>query len=209
VPRVFTRWERQDDGMSVERVLALGDVIKHAREEQGIALRELARRSGVSAGQISRIEAGEVERPSRATLTSLATALGRSPVPLLYLAGHVDDEELRQYLRRFESAVEDRVGFVDEMEAFDEQDDAGQAHIMWDLTANLRGLVQDLDPEAAPFAQDLEEVAATWPSLTDERRRLVRAFIADQAVLSQLDRMPSPPGRYQVSIELLERSSDA
>lgn len=206
--RVFTRWERQDDGMSLERELALGHVIKDGREEQGIALRELARRSGVSAGQISRIESGEVERPSRATLTSLATGLGRSPVPLLYLAGHLDDDELRHHLRRFEGAV-DRVGFVDAMEGFDEQDEAGQARIMWDLTANLRGLVQDLDPEAAPFAQDLEEVAATWPSLTDERRRLVRAFIADQAVLSQLDRMPSPPGRYQVSIELLDRNSDA
>lgn len=209
MPHVFTRWERQDDGMSVERALALSDVIKEGREDQGIALRELARRSGVSAGQISRIESGEVERPSRATLTSLATGLGRSPVPLLYLADHLDDQELRHHLRRFERAVENRVGFVDQMEAFDEQDEAGQARTMWDLTADLRGLVQDLDPEAAPFAQDLEEVAATWSSLTDERRCLVRAFVADQAVLSQLDRMPSPPGRYQVLIELLERNSDA
>jgi transcriptional regulator with XRE-family HTH domain len=206
--RVFTRLERQDDGTWVERYLSLNEVIKEAREKQGIGLRELARRSGVSAGQISRIESGEVERPSRATLTALATALGRMPVPVLYLAGHVDDEELRQHVDRFELALENRVGGVDAMDGFDDLDEAGKAAMMWHLTADLRGLVQELSPEAAPFAQDLEEIAAAWPSLTDERHRLVRAFIADQAVLSQLDRMPNPPGRYLLSIDLVERGSN-
>jgi hypothetical protein len=40
------------------------------------------------------------------------------------------------------------------------------------------------------------EIAAAWVGLTPERRNLVLAFVADQEVLSRLDRMPRPPGRY-------------
>jgi transcriptional regulator with XRE-family HTH domain len=64
----------------------------------GLSLRELARRSGVSVAQVSRIEASQVLKPSREILVALARALDRNPLPLLILAGHLNLEEARQAL---------------------------------------------------------------------------------------------------------------
>jgi len=194
--------------LPVVEQLSLGNVVKRAREEQDLGVRELARRSSVSAGQISRIEAGEVDRPAPATLAGLARALGRSPIPLLYLAGHIDEDEVRRHFEQLEGAVESRVGYVEAMDGAEEFSEDWQAKVIWELTANLKNLVGDLTPDDPQSAQDLQEIAAAWSSLTDERRLLVRAFIADQAVLSQLDRMPAPPGRYAIAIELTDRGSN-
>ncbi len=65
---------------------SLREVIEQAREEEGFGLRELARASGVSAGQISRILAGKTSRPSVETLVRLAGALERDVDALLVLA---------------------------------------------------------------------------------------------------------------------------
>jgi transcriptional regulator with XRE-family HTH domain len=65
----------------------------------GLSLRELARRSGVSVAQVSRIEASQVLKPSREILVALARALDRNPLPLLILAGHLNLEEARQALQ--------------------------------------------------------------------------------------------------------------
>ena len=54
----------------------------------------------VSAAQISRVESGEVLRPSREILVALARALNRNPLPLLILAGHVAGDEARRALLR-------------------------------------------------------------------------------------------------------------
>jgi transcriptional regulator with XRE-family HTH domain len=64
----------------------LGKIIELAREEEGLGLRELARASGVSAGQISRILAGKTSQPSVETLVRLAGALERDVDALLVLA---------------------------------------------------------------------------------------------------------------------------
>jgi transcriptional regulator with XRE-family HTH domain len=58
-----------------------------------LPMRELARRSGLSAAQISRIEAGLVETPTIETVTGLAHALERDPQLLLVALGRIDDEE--------------------------------------------------------------------------------------------------------------------
>ena len=63
-------------------------------------MRELARRSGLSAAQISRIESGEVERPSAETLARLAIALERSPEALYVAVGHLDVAEAVPAVRR-------------------------------------------------------------------------------------------------------------
>ena len=59
----------------------------------------MARRSGLSAAQISRIEAGEVERPVAETLVKLAKALDRDAQLLLVFAGHIRGARARQLLR--------------------------------------------------------------------------------------------------------------
>jgi transcriptional regulator with XRE-family HTH domain len=83
---------------------SLGSLLTRTRAAAGVSgaglsLRELARRSGVSVAQVSRIEAGQVHKPSREILVALARALDRNPIPLLILAGHLNLEEARQALQ--------------------------------------------------------------------------------------------------------------
>ncbi len=63
-----------------------------------LSVRELARRAGVSAAQVSRIESGLVRRPSREILVALARALNRNPLPLIILAGHLEATEAQSAL---------------------------------------------------------------------------------------------------------------
>lgn len=58
---------------------ALGGVIQEIRESQSMALQDLSRRSGVSAGLVSRFESMEDANPTFNNLVKIASALG---VPL-------------------------------------------------------------------------------------------------------------------------------
>jgi len=64
----------------------VGDVLRRSRQAEGLGLRELARESGLSAGQLSRIEAGKTEQPSVETLVRLAQALDRDADALVVFA---------------------------------------------------------------------------------------------------------------------------
>jgi transcriptional regulator with XRE-family HTH domain len=79
--------------------LTMAEVTKEARVRARLSMRGLARRSGLSAAQISRIEAGEVERPVAETLVKLAKALDRDAQLLLVFAGHIRGARARQLLR--------------------------------------------------------------------------------------------------------------
>src|SRR5258707_15830934 len=57
-----------------KRLIAVGERLKVARSEQGLNLRELASRAGVSASLLSQIESGKVT-PSSASLFQIANAL--------------------------------------------------------------------------------------------------------------------------------------
>src|SRR6266545_3701504 len=61
--------------------------------------------AGLSAAQVSRIEAGEVERPVAETLVKLAKALNRDAQVLLVFAGHIRGARARQLLREAIEAV--------------------------------------------------------------------------------------------------------
>ncbi len=78
----------------------LAEVIREARVRTRLSMRELARRSGLSAAQVSRIEAGAVERPVAETLVRLAKALGRDAQLLLVFAGHIRGARAQQLLRQ-------------------------------------------------------------------------------------------------------------
>jgi len=80
----------------MDKELTIAAAIKQVR---GKSMRDLANRAGLSVAQISRIEAGQVGQPSAETLVSIAKAEWRNPMPLLILAGHIDDGEARQWLR--------------------------------------------------------------------------------------------------------------
>jgi transcriptional regulator with XRE-family HTH domain len=75
------------------------DVVRQARLDAGLAVRELARRAGISHTQISRLEAGQVAKPSREVLVAIARALDRNPNPLLILAGHLHGDSARDSLK--------------------------------------------------------------------------------------------------------------
>jgi transcriptional regulator with XRE-family HTH domain len=79
--------------------VTMAEVTKEARVRARLSMRGLARRSGLSAAQISRIEAGEVERPVAETLVKLAKALDRDAQLLLVFGGHIRGARARQLLR--------------------------------------------------------------------------------------------------------------
>jgi transcriptional regulator with XRE-family HTH domain len=54
----------------------IASTLKAAREKKGWSLRETARRSGISAATISKLETGEMENPTFATLAVLSEHLG-------------------------------------------------------------------------------------------------------------------------------------
>jgi transcriptional regulator with XRE-family HTH domain len=78
----------------------VGRAISDARTLAGLSIRELGRRTGVSAAQLSRIEAGRVRQPSIDTLVAVATAVGRSPKALLIVSGHISGRERLVALRQ-------------------------------------------------------------------------------------------------------------
>jgi transcriptional regulator with XRE-family HTH domain len=80
--------------------VTMAEVTKEARVRARLSMRGLARRSGLSAAQISRIEAGEVERPVAETLVKLAKALDRDAQLLLVFGGHIRGARARQLLRQ-------------------------------------------------------------------------------------------------------------
>jgi transcriptional regulator with XRE-family HTH domain len=85
--------------MQQDQVQTMAKVTREARVRAGLSMRGLARRSGLSAAQVSRIEAGEVERPVAETLVKLAKALDRDAQLLLAFAGHIRGARARQLLR--------------------------------------------------------------------------------------------------------------
>ena len=89
----------QDQDQTLAQV-TMAEVTKEARVRARLSMRGLARRSGLSAAQISRIEAGEVERPVAETLVKLAKALDRDAQLLLVFAGHIRGARARQLLRQ-------------------------------------------------------------------------------------------------------------
>src|SRR6266508_4288726 len=91
--------------MQTLAVGTMAEVTKEARVRARLSMRGLARRSGLSAAQVSRIEAGEVERPVAETLVKLAKALDRDAQVLLVFAGHIRGDRARQLLREAIEAV--------------------------------------------------------------------------------------------------------
>jgi transcriptional regulator with XRE-family HTH domain len=83
-----------------DQVQTMAEVTREARVRAGLSMRALARRSGLSAAQVSRIEAGEVARPVAETLVKLAKALDRDAQLLLVFAGHIRGARARQLLRQ-------------------------------------------------------------------------------------------------------------
>ena len=131
-----------------ERTLA--EVTKEARVRARLSMRGLARRSGLSAAQVSRIEAGEVERPAAETLVRLAKALDRDAQLLLVFAGHIRGARARQLLREAIEALPEpgRAEHSDALARLEVEDE--REH-------RLREELADAERALAKAQQDLDE----------------------------------------------------
>ncbi len=70
-----TKLQIEVDRRTGEILRAIGDEVRHQREDAGLSQAALARAAGISAGLVSRVEAADLE-PSIRTMTALARALG-------------------------------------------------------------------------------------------------------------------------------------
>jgi len=85
--------------------MEFGKHLKRLRESKGYSLRQLSIKSGVSFGQISKIEQGTRGTPKPETIEKLAKGLGVSYDYLMELAGYIEPNkpntsvELTEFLR--------------------------------------------------------------------------------------------------------------
>lgn len=73
--------------------MQIGAYIKGLHESSGWSMSELARRAGISKGNLSKIEAGEVD-PSLSTLQCIAKVFGMGAGDLLVAAGYTINERV-------------------------------------------------------------------------------------------------------------------
>ena len=66
----------------------LGSILRKARAESGLSLREVERRTGVRSGHLSQIETDTIVKPEMAILWELAAVYGLDFARLLALAGY-------------------------------------------------------------------------------------------------------------------------
>src|SRR6266508_362974 len=135
--------------MQTLAVVTMSEVTKEARVRARLSMRALARRSGLSAAKMSRIEAGEVERTVAETLVKLAKALDRDAQLLLVFAGHIRGARARQLLRQAIEAVPEP-GSAEHAEALArlEAEDERERRLREELAEAERALTeaqQDLD----------------------------------------------------------------
>lgn len=73
--------------------VSVANSVKEARERANLSVRQLAKGANISHAQISRLESGEVKKPTRDVLVSVSRGLNRNPLPLLILAGYCNVPE--------------------------------------------------------------------------------------------------------------------
>jgi transcriptional regulator with XRE-family HTH domain len=109
----------------VRRRPKLATVLRRAREERGLSIRQLAEASGVDKGVISRMESGTTRSPQRDSLNRLARVLRVEPSELHQAAGIQKPQDLpslpvyfRQRYRSLpDEAVADIERYVEELQA--------------------------------------------------------------------------------------------
>lgn len=177
-----------------------------ARQDARLSVRELARRAGVPPSQITRVEKQEILKPSSEFLIAVARAMGKPAEPLLYIAGHLSDEEFdrlsgdwRQTLEAIESAHNVITGFMKD----GRRDVAAQGAFFGPGVAEIAVSLLSMGGERE--TRELRDLLSMWQALTPLRRRGLLAYAADQERLSALDRRDSEPSRYRIDINVEDR----
>jgi transcriptional regulator with XRE-family HTH domain len=166
---------------------SLGEMLRFTRLNwRRVSLRALARETGISAGQLSRIESGETARPAIKTLNALATALDLNPSLLLALASHLDLYSARRELSALVTdsrdelveEYEDEGEYADKLQAQAEalRDDDAVRELAMELATLVTGPVgapPELIAQAPPRAADrqlLTDVIECWEQMSPDRR---------------------------------------
>jgi transcriptional regulator with XRE-family HTH domain len=179
-----------------EPAVVVGELVREVREEEGMAIRELARRSDLSPALLSRLERGEMKRSSPTTIATIARALGRHPLPLLVAARViVGDDAHTQLLELLQTAENADVSwdpsrFETHLANVDTDAIAEIAGEMF-LVAGDTGLPSESYQQALGAgtpSPELSSLLARWGELTVDRRGKVLEFATEQAQLSRLDR---------------------
>jgi transcriptional regulator with XRE-family HTH domain len=176
----------------------LAQAIRGARQAEGISQSELARRAGVSASVISRIESGLVKGPGERTTRRVAAALGRSGTVLQHIvAGSTHEASLELDIPVLREA---RAEYDAEMSSDKEDVDDGGIIWKWEpavMDALVAHFVATMGIDDLPtdhMEQDsrwaVEQFARKWPELTERRKELVLEFLVDQVTLSRHDTRP-------------------
>ena len=194
------------------------EAIKRTRTAMGFSIRELGRRAGVSAAQISRIEAGEVDQPSLDTLVELARALDRNPKPLLIVSGYVELEDARRTLKEmfrenqgssYDTAVDSEL--VEVWHHYGQDDELVKARKLLADPDASEEQIRELAVEVFLTAEtdetlwdswlnavtgdapgpELQLLINHWRTLTPRRKQRVLEFVADQAALSDYEQAES------------------
>jgi transcriptional regulator with XRE-family HTH domain len=82
------------------RTGSLGGVLRAARMQAGLSLREVERRTGLSNAHLSQIETDTIAKPEMSILWELAALYGLDFGRLLALAGHAEEAETSGRQRR-------------------------------------------------------------------------------------------------------------
>jgi len=174
-----------------DQVQTMAEVTREARLRAGLSMRGLARRSGLSAAQVSRIEAGEVERPVAETLVRLAKALDRDAQLLLVFAGHIRGARARQLLREAIKALPEpgsaeHAGALARLEAEGEREHRLRDELA-EAEAALAGTQRDLDEARERVAA--EPVRGAQEQLRDAGMRAQRCAVEAAEKRRQLERL--------------------
>jgi transcriptional regulator with XRE-family HTH domain len=158
--------------------VTMAEVIKEARVRARLSMRGLARRSGLSAAQVSRIEAGEVERPVAESLVKLAKALDRDAQLLLVFAGHIRGARARQLLRQAIEALPEpgRAECSDALARLEAEDE---------LERRLREELAEAERALTKAQQDLDEARSEGERVAAEPLREAHARLREVGVLAQ------------------------
>ena len=158
--------------------VTMAEVIKEARVRARLSMRGLARRSGLSAAQVSRIEAGEVERPVAETLVKLAKALDRDAQLLLVFAGHIRGARARQLLRQAIEALPEpgRAECSDALSRLEAEDERER---------RLREELAEAERALTEAQQDLDEARSEGERVAAEPLREAHERLREVGVLAQ------------------------